>query len=391
MHKKTARKKICAGILLLFLTVRQVLASDMELGGFDIQMGVEGEDDFFWETDNGNSTDHSQMNGGGNAGDNQDGAGTDKGNDKGNMESDHNRENTGLDTGNSQENTGLDTGNSQGNTGLDTGNSQGGISQDAGNNKGSTGLDTGSNQGGTSQDAGSNKGSTGLDIGSSQGSNTLEDGSNQGSTSLDVGSNKGSTSLDVGSNKGGTGMDIGSNKGSTGLDAGSSGSTGKYKRIQRTTIVSPKKDTATSKSIVMEKQRSFSDSPTKGAANDKQISTEKKKTTVQTSSANTSESAAGREEADDLQTEQVSENQTKELIVWKMEYESAGGKEAPRIQVQSCEGVHILSMRWNHAEVSWYWKDGEIWPVFVPEKGNYTLEMLAVCEKGDYVKFCLSE
>ena len=387
MHKKTARKKICEGILLLFLTVRQVLASDMELGGFDIQMGVGGEDDFFWETDNGNSTDHSQMNGGGNAGDNQDVAGTDKGNDKGNMESDHNRENTGLDTGNSQENTGLDTGNSQentgldtgnsqGNTGLDTGNSQGGISQDAGNNKGSTGLDTGSNQGGTSQDAGSNKGSTGLDIGSSQGSNTLEDGSNQGSTSLDVGSNKG-----------GTGMD----KGSTGLDAGSSGSTGKYKRIQRTTIVSPKKDTATSKSIVMEKQRSFSDSPTKGAANDKQISTEKKKTTVQTSSANTSESAAGREEADDLQTEQVSENQTKELIVWQMEYESAGGKEAPRIQVQSCEGVHILSLRWNHAEVSWYWKDGEIWPVFVPEKGNYTLEMLAVCEKGDYVKFCLSE
>ena len=77
MHKITAGRKICAGMLLLLLTMRQVSASDMELGGFDIQIGVEGKDNFFWEAESGNHTESSQIDNGENAGENREGAGSD--------------------------------------------------------------------------------------------------------------------------------------------------------------------------------------------------------------------------------------------------------------------------------------------------------------------------
>ena len=297
MHKITAGRKICAGMLLLLLTMRQVSASDMELGGFDIQIGVEGKDNFFWEAESGNHTESSQIDNGENAGENREGAGSDIEND---------RESMGSDTENKKESIGLDTGSAQGNTGLDAGNSQGSIGLDAGSSQGSTGLDTGNG-------------------------------------------------------------------------SGSNGINGENKGVQGTITVSQNKAIETPIPTPPEKEITLSKRP-------------KKKPTAQPSAVSVSGSAVRREEAaDDLQTEQVPPKKTKEIIVWNMEYDSAGEKEPPLIQVNSCEGVRILSLRWNKAEVSWYWKEGGIYPVFVPEKGENTMELLAVCEKEDRVTFCLSE
>ena len=319
MHKITAGRKICAGMLLLLLTMRQVSASDMELGGFDIQIGVEGKDNFFWEAESGNHTESSQIDNGENAGENREGAGSDIEND---------RESMGSDTENKKESIGLDTGSAQGNTGLDAGNSQGSIGLDAGNSQGSIGLDAESSQGSIGLDAGSSQGSTGLDTGNGSGSNGIN----------------------------------GENKG-----------------VQGTITVSQNKAIETPIPTPPEKEITLSKRP-------------KKKPTAQPSAVSVSGSAVRREEAaDDLQTEQVPPKKTKEIIVWNMEYDSAGEKEPPLIQVNSCEGVRILSLRWNKAEVSWYWKEGGIYPVFVPEKGENTMELLAVCEKEDRVTFCLSE
>ena len=341
MHKITAGRKICAGMLLLLLTMRQVSASDMELGGFDIQIGVEGKDNFFWEAESGNHTESSQIDNGENAGENREGAGSDIEND---------RESMGSDTENKKESIGLDTGSAQGNTGLDAGNSQGSIGLDAGNSQGSIGLDAESSQGSIGLDAGSSQGSTGLDAESSQGSIGLDAGSSQGSTGLD-----------------------------TGNGSGSNGINGENKGVQGTITVSQNKAIETPIPTPPEKEITLSKRP-------------KKKPTAQPSAVSVSGSAVRREEAaDDLQTEQVPPKKTKEIIVWNMEYDSAGEKEPPLIQVNSCEGVRILSLRWNKAEVSWYWKEGGIYPVFVPEKGENTMELLAVCEKEDRVTFCLSE
>lgn len=353
MHK-TAGMKICAGVFLLLLSIRQVLASDMELGGFDIQIGVEGEDVFFWEADSGNSTESSQKENGGDTGDNRGGAGADIGNDRESM-------------------------------GSDAVNNKGSIGLEAGSNKGSTGLEAGSNQGSTGLDAGSSQGSSGLDAGSSQGSAGLDTGNSQGSTGLNAGSSQGSIGLDAGDSQENSGLDVGSGSGSNGLNGGNKG-------VQGTITVSQNKATETPKPTLTEKEGALSKSPTKGAVNASRASTSKKKPTEQSSAMTVSGSVVMRDEAaGDLQTEQVPAKQTKEIKIWQMEYESAGEKEPPRIQVNSCEGVRILSLRWNKAEISWYWREGGIYPVFVPEKGQNTLDLLVVCEKGDSVTFSLSE
>lgn len=364
MHK-TAGMKICAGVFLLLLSIRQVLASDMELGGFDIQIGVEGEDVFFWEADSGNRTESSQKENGGDTGDNRGGAGADIGND---------RESMGSDAVNNKGSIGLEAGSNKGSTGLE-----------AGSNQGSTGLDAGSSQGSSGLDAGSNKGIAGFDTGSNKESTGLDDGSSQGSAGLDTGNNQGSIGLDAGDSQGNSGLDVGRGSGSKGLN-------GENKGVQETITVSRKKATETPKPTLTEKEGALSKSPTKGAVNASRASTSKKKPTEQSSAMTVSGSVVMRDEAaGDLQTEQVPAKQTKEIKIWQMEYESAGEKEPPRIQVNSCEGVRILSLRWNKAEISWYWREGGIYPVFVPEKGQNTLDLLVVCEKGDSVTFSLSE
>ena len=57
MNKKISGRKILAGFILFFLMFQKVFASDMELGGFDIQIGAGEEDIFFQETENDNHTD----------------------------------------------------------------------------------------------------------------------------------------------------------------------------------------------------------------------------------------------------------------------------------------------------------------------------------------------
>lgn len=386
MHK-TAGMKICAGVFLLLLSIRQVLASDMELGGFDIQIGVEGEDVFFWEADSGNSTESSQKENGGDTGDNRGGAGADIGNDRESMGSDavNNKGSIGLEAGSNKGSTGLEAGSNQGSTGLDAGSSQGSSGLDAGSNKGIAGFDTGSNKESTGLDDGSSQGSAGLDTGNNQGSIGLDTGSSQGSTGLNAGSSQGSIGLDAGDSQGNSGLDVGSGSGSNGLNGGNKG-------VQGTITVSQNKATETPKPTLTEKEGALSKSPTKGAVNASRASTSKKKPTEQSSAMTVSGSVVMRDEAaGDLQTEQVPAKQTKEIKIWQMEYESAGEKEPPRIQVNSCEGVRILSLRWNKAEISWYWREGGIYPVFVPEKGQNTLDLLVVCEKGDSVTFSLSE